>query len=120
MRAEAAELAQAAPVFGPQMSYGGIGCAKWPFPSTARARADRGDGLAPTSSSSARPTTRRRRTSGRRTSPSELENGHLVTYTGEGHTAYNKSNSCVNDAVDDYFVDGNGAGDRPAVLTLVP
>ena len=25
---------------------------------------------------------------------------------GEGHTAYNKSNSCVNDAVDDYFIDG--------------
>jgi hypothetical protein len=36
----------------------------------------------------------------------ELENGHLVTYRGEGHTAYNKSNSCVNDAVDDFFIDG--------------
>ena len=35
----------------------------------------------------------------------QLENGHLVTYRGEGHTAYNKSNACVNDAVDDYFID---------------
>jgi hypothetical protein len=36
----------------------------------------------------------------------ELQNGHLVTYKGEGHTAYNKSNSCVNNAVDDFLVDG--------------
>jgi hypothetical protein len=36
----------------------------------------------------------------------QLENGHLVSYEGEGHTAYNKSNSCVNDTVDDYFIDG--------------
>ncbi len=36
----------------------------------------------------------------------ELQHGHLITYHGEGHTAYNKSNSCVNNAVDDYFVKG--------------
>ena len=35
-----------------------------------------------------------------------LERGHLITYQGEGHTAYNKSNSCVNDAVDNFLVDG--------------
>ena len=34
MRHEAAELAKIAPVFGPQMAYGGTSCAKWPFPST--------------------------------------------------------------------------------------
>ena len=37
---------------------------------------------------------------------SQLENGHLVTYNGEGHTAYNKSNACVDNAVDDFFVKG--------------
>jgi pimeloyl-ACP methyl ester carboxylesterase len=36
----------------------------------------------------------------------ELDNGHLVTYHGEGHTAYNKSNACVNNAVDAFFIDG--------------
>ena len=36
----------------------------------------------------------------------ELENGHLITYTGEGHTAYNKSNACVDDAVDAFFLEG--------------
>ena len=35
-----------------------------------------------------------------------LDKGHLITYTGEGHTAYNKSNDCVNNAVDDFLVNG--------------
>jgi hypothetical protein len=33
-----------------------------------------------------------------------LSNGHLVTYHGEGHTAYGRSNSCVSNAVDNYFI----------------
>ena len=44
---------------------------------------------------------------------SQLENGHLVTYEGEGHTAYNKSNACVDDTVDDYFVDGTVPASDP-------
>lgn len=35
-----------------------------------------------------------------------LSKGHLVTYEGEGHTAYNKSNACVNDTVDDFPING--------------
>ena len=30
----------------------------------------------------------------------------LLTYTGEGHTAYGRSNQCVTDVVDAYLVDG--------------
>ncbi|MBC7297733.1 MAG: alpha/beta fold hydrolase [Demequina sp.] len=30
----------------------------------------------------------------------------LLTYTGEGHTAYGRSNQCVTDVVDSYLVDG--------------
>lgn len=36
----------------------------------------------------------------------QLSNAQLITYNGEGHTAYNKSNSCVQNAVDDYFTAG--------------
>ncbi|KJL23583.1 alpha/beta hydrolase [Microbacterium azadirachtae] len=36
----------------------------------------------------------------------QLEGGVLITRVGEGHTGYNKGNSCVDDAVDAYFVDG--------------
>ena len=36
----------------------------------------------------------------------QLESGVLVTYTGEGHTIYGRGNSCIDDTVDAYFIDG--------------
>lgn len=36
----------------------------------------------------------------------QLENGVLVSFDGDGHTAYTRSNSCVDDAVDAFFIDG--------------
>ncbi len=102
---EAEELAKIAPTFGPQMSYGGTSCNQWPFPATRVREAIRAAGSAPilvvgTTNDPATPYQWAVNLA------SELENGHLVTYHGEGHTAYNKSNSCVNDAVDDFFIDG--------------
>jgi hypothetical protein len=39
-----------------------------------------------------------------------LQNGHLITYHGNGHTAYNKdttpADQCVNSAVDAFFIHG--------------
>ena len=105
MRSEAAELTRLAPVFGPQMSWGGTGCPNWPVPS----KRDRTPIVAPgsadiivvgTTNDPATPY------SWAQTVAATLENGHLVTYDGEGHTAYNKSNDCVNNAVDDFLIDG--------------
>ncbi len=112
MRTEAAELKQVAPVFGPQMSWGGTGCPNWPVP----AKRDRAPIVAKgsadilvvgTTNDPATPY------SWAQTVASTLEHGHLITYTGEGHTAYNKSNSCVNDAVDDFFVNGTVPASDP-------
>ncbi|WP_449374772.1 alpha/beta hydrolase [Arthrobacter psychrolactophilus] len=36
----------------------------------------------------------------------QLDSGVLITWQGEGHTAYGRSNECITTAVDDYFVDG--------------
>jgi pimeloyl-ACP methyl ester carboxylesterase len=105
MRAEAAKLKQLAPVFGPQMSYGGTGCPFWPVP----AKRDRVAITAPGSSdillvgTTNDPATPYKWA---QAVAAALVHGHLVTYTGEGHTAYNHSNACVNDAVDSYLVDG--------------
>ena len=44
---------------------------------------------------------------------SQLSSGVLVTHTGEGHTAYNKGNGCVDSTVDSYFVDGTVPGTDP-------
>lgn len=105
MRAQAAELSKAAPVIGPYMSYGDIGCANWPYKSTVERGPIAAEGSAPilvvgTTNDPATPYVWAKNLAG------ELENGHLLTYEGEGHTAYNKSNSCVNDAVDEYLIRG--------------
>lgn len=109
---EAAELARIAPTFGPQMSYGGTSCNQWPYPATRVREAIRAAGSAPilvvgTTNDPATPYAWSVNLA------AQLENGHLVTYRGEGHTAYNKSNSCVNDAVDDFLIDGKVPGEDP-------
>lgn len=103
-RANAVELAELAPVFGPAMSYG-TGCVGWPVTGdrerveiTAAGSAD--ILVVGTTNDPATPYVWAVALA------EQLENGHLVTYDGEGHTAYNKSNSCVNDAVDDFVIDG--------------
>ncbi len=105
MREQAAELAKAAPVIGPYMAYGDIGCGNWPYKTTYERGPIAAKGSAPilvvgTTNDPATPYVWAKNLAG------ELENGHLLTYKGEGHTAYNKSNSCVNDAVDAFLVKG--------------
>ncbi|MSZ46905.1 MAG: alpha/beta hydrolase, partial [Actinobacteria bacterium] len=34
-----------------------------------------------------------------------LTNARLITFNGEGHTAYSQQNLCVNKAVDAYFIE---------------
>ena len=36
----------------------------------------------------------------------QLESAVLVTYTGEGHIAYDEQDPCINTPIDDYFIDG--------------
>jgi pimeloyl-ACP methyl ester carboxylesterase len=36
----------------------------------------------------------------------QLANSSLITFDGDGHTAYTRSNACVDDAVNDYYTDG--------------
>jgi hypothetical protein len=105
MRAEAVKLNAAAPVFGHLMAYGGTGCFDWPYKPTRTAGALAAKGSAPiivvdTTGDPATPYVWGKHVA------KLLQNGHLVTYNGFGHTAYNKSNSCVNDAVDNYFLHG--------------
>ncbi|HWD62569.1 MAG TPA: alpha/beta hydrolase, partial [Humibacter sp.] len=105
MRTQAAELTKAAPVIGPYMSYGDIGCAQWPYKPTRTEAPIHAAGAAPilvvgTTGDPATPY------QWAKALASQLDSGHLITYHGHGHTAYNKSNSCVNNAVDGFFVSG--------------
>jgi pimeloyl-ACP methyl ester carboxylesterase len=109
MRAQAAELNKLAPVFGHLMAYGGTSCFDWPYAPTRTAGALRAVGSAPilvigTTGDPATPYAMAQHVA------TLLQNGHLVTYHGDGHTAYNKNTTpadeCVNNAVDNFFVHG--------------
>jgi len=111
LKEQAAELIAVAPVMGRAMAYS-PSCSGWPFPSTRDHEPIAAAGSAPilvvgTTNDPATPYAWARGLA------AQLQNGHLITYRGEGHTAYNKSNSCVNDAVDDFFVDGTVPASDP-------
>lgn len=103
--ATAAEIAGLSPTFGDALAWTEIACAAWPH----AAQKERG----PVSAVGSAPilvvgTTRDPAT------PYEwavaladqLAEGHLLTYEGNGHTAYGRSNSCVVDAVDGFMLEG--------------
>lgn len=111
LRADAARLTAVAPVLGPQLAFD-TSCATWPFQPTRTRGPIAADGSAPilvvgTTNDPATPYVWAKALA------KELQNGHLVTYRGEGHTAYNKSNSCVNNTVDDFFVGGTVPKEDP-------
>lgn len=105
MRDNAARLAAAAPTMGPYMAYGDLGCVNWPYQSERERTEIHAEGAAPILVVG---------TTGDPATPydwavalaDQLESGVLVTYDGEGHTAYNKSNACVQGTVESYLIDG--------------
>jgi pimeloyl-ACP methyl ester carboxylesterase len=112
MRDEAARLAAAAPVLGKQLSFGDLGCMAWPVAASTERPVIDGDGAADilvigTTNDPATPYSWAQALS------EQLVTGQLVTYEGEGHTAYNKSNACVDDTVDGYFVSGTVPASDP-------
>lgn len=104
LRDQAARIVEAAPTFGLEFSYD-YTCVKWPYPPTRTPGPVAAKGSAPivVVGTTGDPATPYKWAQGL---ASQLDNGHLVTYRGEGHTAYGSSNDCVDSAVDDFLVDG--------------
>lgn len=105
MRAEAQRLKKLAPTFGPYFAYGGLNCKDWPFKPVGTPGPAKYTGEAPivVIGTTGDPATPYAWAEAMR---KQLGNASLLTWEGEGHTAYGRSNSCVSDAVDSYFVNG--------------
>jgi len=105
MAAQAAELDKVAPTFGRFLAYGGLTCEHWPAPVVPLEADVAAPGAPPivVVGTTGDPATPYSWAQGLAT---VLDSGVLVTYDGEGHTAYGSSNDCVLEAVDDYLVDG--------------
>ena len=113
LRARAKELAAVAPRFGAYIAWGSLPCGFWPVPPEGKAAPIHAAGAAPilvvgTTRDPATPYVSAQNLA------AELASGRLLTYVGDGHTAYEEGSRCIDDAVDAYLVDGTlpAAGTR--------
>lgn len=105
MAAEAERIVAAAPTVGSYFTYGGLICAQWPVPLVGGLDDYSAPGAAPilvvgTTNDPATPYAEAEALAG------ILSSGTLLTYEGEGHTAYGSSNDCVTQNVDAYLLEG--------------
>lgn len=110
----AAELAEQwaaeAPVFGPSMAWGNLPCWQWPMGAgTAEAAGDppvfRAQGSAPILVVSTKYDPATPYEWGVQVAD-ELDNSTLLSYDGDGHLAYMSGSTCIDRAVDAYFLEG--------------
>lgn len=110
MRDIAADIEAAAPTLGESFGYSGIECTDWPYPPAEQEFDPAAEGAPPivvigTTNDPATPYR------WAESLADTLSTGVLVTYEGEGHTAYGRSNTCVSNAVETYLLEGKAPKD---------
>lgn len=111
MRAEEKRLEQDSPTLGYFFAYGGITCAEWPYKNVRTPAPVEYSGDSPivvigTTGDPATPV------DWAASLRKQLGNASLLTWRGEGHTAYGRANSCLEDSVDNYLVSGKLPADN--------
>lgn len=111
MRAEQQRLMQASPTLGYFFAYGGTNCVDWPYKNLRTPAPVEYTGEAPivVIGTTGDPATPVEWAASLR---KQLGNASLLTWEGEGHTAYGRANSCLEDAVDKYLVEGTVPADN--------
>jgi pimeloyl-ACP methyl ester carboxylesterase len=104
------EIAAAAPTIGEFIALDDyavldVTCSNWPYPAADAPTTYDAEGAAPilvigTSNDPATPYAWAKSLAG------QLDSGVLISVEGEGHTAYNGGNACVDDTVDEFFLVG--------------
>jgi pimeloyl-ACP methyl ester carboxylesterase len=91
--------------FGASLAWSGLTCAYWPVKATGEPHTIPAKGAGPilvvgTTRDPATPY------AWARALAAQLDSGTLLTYNGDGHTAYARGSSCVDSAVDTYLLTG--------------
>lgn len=112
MALDAKKLEEASPTIGKFLGYGGITCEFWPYEPVNTPHEIKAEGAAEMLVIG---------TTGDPATPyqwsvalaEQLDSATLITWEGEGHTAYGRGDECIANTVDDYFIDGTvPSGDK--------
>jgi pimeloyl-ACP methyl ester carboxylesterase len=109
-KAEEPAFREASPRFGSYLLWGSLPCAHWPVKPVNTQHAIRAPGAKPivvvgTTRDPATPY------EWAVSLANQLDSGVLVTRDGDGHTGYFEGNSCVDQAVETYYLDGTPPAD---------
>jgi pimeloyl-ACP methyl ester carboxylesterase len=104
VRATAHRLEKAAPVFGDYLVWSSLPCGLWPVPSTSKPHAVQAEGAPPilvvgTTRDPATPY------AWAVSLAKQLAAGRLLTYVGDGHTAYSRGSRCIDAAVNGFLLE---------------
>ncbi|MFI5662741.1 alpha/beta hydrolase [Streptomyces sp. NPDC051684] len=104
------DFEKASPLFGEGLAWSSLNCGYWPVKATGEAHRITAEGAAPIVVAG---TTRDPATPYRwaKSLASQLSSGRLLTYDGDGHTAYGRGSDCVDGAIDDYLLTGTPPAD---------
>ncbi|WP_225808505.1 alpha/beta hydrolase [Streptomyces spinosus] len=96
---------KASPVFGAGLAWASLNCAYWPVRATGEPHRIEARGAAPivvvgTVRDPATPYRWARSLAG------QLSSSRLLTYDGDGHTAYGRGSACIDTAIDTYLLRG--------------
>lgn len=99
------QMEEEAPLFGPLMGYSQYMCAEWPANNEDPVKAFVAEGSDPivvvgTTGDPATPY------AWSEAFAKQMDNAVLVTWEGEGHTAYGRAGDCITDPLDDYLLNG--------------
>ncbi|MBV2357885.1 alpha/beta hydrolase [Streptomyces sp. J2-1] len=107
------EFEKASPVFGRNLAWASLNCAYWPVRATGEPHRIEAPGAAPivvvgTTRDPATPYP------WAQSLARQLTSARLLTYVGDGHTAYGRGSTCIDSAINTYLLDGTppAAGKR--------
>ncbi len=106
IKAKLPELTEVSPLWGEFIGWGNLPCHYWPEKSDESAERLTAAGAAPivVVGTTRDPATPFAWAEGL---AEQLESGVLLAYNGDGHTAYGRGNTCIDNAVDAYLLKGN-------------
>ncbi|MFJ5775070.1 alpha/beta hydrolase [Streptomyces sp. NPDC093094] len=105
VRASLPAFEKASPVFGEGLAWASLNCAYWPVAPTGEPHRIEAKGAAPIVVVG---TTRDPATPYRwaQALSRQLSSGRLLTYEGDGHTAYGRGSACIDSAINAYLLRG--------------